>query len=277
MLNTALKTARSALARATELPPRSAKVLADPPEGSGLEPMLGLQRLPYLGDALSVLADPIGYARRRYERFGPVSWGGFVGARGVWVMSPEAMGEVLTNRDKAFANEAGWGYFIGPFFNRGVMLLDFEEHRLHRRIMQQAFTRERLSDLPEHDEPGDRARHRRRGEPSETSGCTTRPSSCTLDVATEVFVGDELGARGGPRSTRRSSTPSSAGRRSSAPTCPGGRWHRGLRGRQACWRTTSARRSRPSAPAQPTTCSASCATPRPRRASGSATRTWSTT
>ena len=33
---------------------------------------------------------------------------------------------------------------IGPFFNRGLMLLDFEEHMFHRRIMQEAFVRSRL-------------------------------------------------------------------------------------------------------------------------------------
>ncbi len=33
---------------------------------------------------------------------------------------------------------------IGPFFHRGLMLLDFEEHMFHRRIMQEAFVRTRL-------------------------------------------------------------------------------------------------------------------------------------
>ena len=34
---------------------------------------------------------------------------------------------------------------IGPFFDRGLMLLDFDEHMFHRRIMQEAFIRTRLS------------------------------------------------------------------------------------------------------------------------------------
>jgi cytochrome P450 len=33
---------------------------------------------------------------------------------------------------------------IGPFFRRGLMLLDFDEHMFHRRIMQEAFIRSRL-------------------------------------------------------------------------------------------------------------------------------------
>ena len=38
---------------------------------------------------------------------------------------------------------------IGPFFKRGLMLLDFEEHMYHRRIMQEAFVRTRLAGYTE--------------------------------------------------------------------------------------------------------------------------------
>ena len=60
-------------------------------------------------------------------------------------LGPDATGEVLANRNKAFANGPGWEFAIGPFFKRGIMLLDFAEHLYHRRIMQQAFTTDRLS------------------------------------------------------------------------------------------------------------------------------------
>lgn len=52
----------------------------------------------------------------------------------------DAAEQVLINRDRIFANGPAWSYFIGPFFNRGLMLLDFDEHLHHRRIMQMAFT-----------------------------------------------------------------------------------------------------------------------------------------
>lgn len=50
---------------------------------------------------------------------------------------------VLINRDDVYS-QTGWHFFIGRLFRGGLMLLDFEEHRYHRRIMQQAFTRARL-------------------------------------------------------------------------------------------------------------------------------------
>src|SRR5918999_4268625 len=137
--------ARSVAAQLTDLYPSIARPLAEPPSGSGLRPVMGEGGPPIVGRSFSAFADSLGSARRRYERFGPVSWTNIIGTRLVMVLGPDGIGEVLTNRDRTFANKEGWEYAIGPFFHRGVMLMDFEEHRHHRLIMQQAFKRERLS------------------------------------------------------------------------------------------------------------------------------------
>ncbi len=60
------------------------------------------------------------------------------------LLGPDACQAAFTNADKAFANGPAWSELVGPFFKRGLMLLDFEEHHLHRRIMQEAFVRPRL-------------------------------------------------------------------------------------------------------------------------------------
>src|SRR3954468_12660454 len=120
------------------------RALADPPAGSGLAPVMGEPGHPVVGTSLAWLKDNLGQARRNYERYGTVFWSNSLGTKVVSVLGPDGIETVLTNRDRAFSNAEGWGYFIGPFFERGVMLMDFEEHRHHRRIMQQAFKRERL-------------------------------------------------------------------------------------------------------------------------------------
>jgi cytochrome P450 len=56
---------------------------------------------------------------------------------------------VFANKNKDYC-QRGWQPVIGPFFKRGLMLLDFEEHLYHRRIMQEAFTRTRLAGYVEH-------------------------------------------------------------------------------------------------------------------------------
>src|SRR5919107_2662491 len=86
--------------------------------------------------------DPLTLMRRLYARHGPVAPVAMPGRRTAFVLGPDACGAVLQNGDKAFVN--GWELLVGPFFHRGLMLLDGAEHKQHRRILQQAFTRERL-------------------------------------------------------------------------------------------------------------------------------------
>ncbi len=117
--------------------------LAEPPAGSGLKPVLGEPGPPLVGKTLLFMRQGPALALDHYRRFGPVSWTNMFGMPMVTVIGPEATQAVLTNKDKAFSQD-GWAWFIGPFFKRGLMLLDGEEHLLHRRIMQEAFTRPRL-------------------------------------------------------------------------------------------------------------------------------------
>ena len=185
---------------------------------------------PVVGRSFSVFADSLGSARRRYEQFGPVSWSKLVGTRVVTVLGPDGIGEVLTNRDRAFANKEGWEYFIGPFFHRGVMLMDFEEHRHHRLIMQQAFKRERLSSYLDAMNPAI-AHGVSHWKPGSRFELYTRAKQLTLDIATEVFVGAKPGAEA-DRLTKAFVDTVHGGQAIVRADVPGGKWHRGLESRR---------------------------------------------
>ena len=58
-------------------------------------------------------------------------------------LGPDAIQVLYSNRNKDFSQQ-GWAPAIEAFFKRGLMLLDFDEHMYHRRIMQEAFVRTRL-------------------------------------------------------------------------------------------------------------------------------------
>lgn len=121
----------------------TSRPLAEPPAGSGLRPVLGERGLPGLGKTLDFLRHGMGFSTPYREKYGPIFWANGFGRTSVWVMNPEGAKEVLTTKSKSFS-QAGWRFFIDAFFHRGLMLLDAEEHLLHRRIMQEAFTRPRL-------------------------------------------------------------------------------------------------------------------------------------
>lgn len=214
----------------SRVPSGSPRPLAIPPASSGLEPVMGEPGPPVVGHTLGAISDPIGLSRTAYERYGTVSWGNVLGTKLVSVRGPDGIETVLANRDRAFANKEGWGYFIGPFFHRGVMLMDFDEHHHHRRIMQQAFRRERLVSYLAKMNPAIG-----RGIASWRSERGFRlydaAKQLTLDIATEVFVGGRLGKQA-DRLNKAFIAAVVGGQALVRADLPGGRWHRGLAGRR---------------------------------------------
>tara|TARA_A100001391_G_scaffold44134_1_gene25712 strand:- start:5024 stop:6373 length:1350 start_codon:yes stop_codon:yes gene_type:complete len=204
--------------------------LARVPSGSTLKPVPGDPGLPVIGNTLKSLRDPVGMLRARYDSYGPVSWTSLFGLRIVQMLGADANQFVLMNKGELFSNHGGWDFFIGPFFHRGIMLLDFEEHRWHRRIMQQAFTRPALQG------------YLQRMGPRIVDGLAAWPAQgpiqvlprvkqLTLDLATDVFMGSQLGPRA-ERINRAFVDTVRAGTALLRFPVPGLRWSRGLRGRR---------------------------------------------
>ena len=208
------------------------RTLAPAPTTSELRSIPGEYGLPWIGDALHSMRDPLGAMRERYDRYGPVSWCGAFGNLTVVLLGPQACSAALVNRDKAFANGPGWGFYIGPFFDRGLMLMDGAEHLSHRRIMQQAFTNERLANYTKALQPAIEAGIADwRADPAFLVYPATK--KLTLDLATSIFMGganDRDKARM-PRINRAFIDCVQAGTALLRFPVPGGRWWRGLCGR----------------------------------------------
>jgi cytochrome P450 len=120
------------------------KVLAEPPAGSGLRPVVGDSGLPILGHIIEMFREGPDFVLHLYQTRGPVFFAESPILPSIIAVGPDATQTIFTNRNKDFSQK-GWHPVIGPFFNRGLMMLDFDEHMHHRRIMQEAFTRSRLS------------------------------------------------------------------------------------------------------------------------------------
>jgi cytochrome P450 len=110
------------------------------------------------------------------------------------------------------------------------MLMDFEEHRHHRRIMQQAFKRERLVAYLESMNPAI-ARGLQRWAPGDAFPLYTHAKRLTLDIATEVFVGAEPGAEADRLNQAFVDTVVGGQAIVRAPV-PLGKWKRGLESRR---------------------------------------------
>ncbi|NVJ69243.1 MAG: cytochrome P450 [Alphaproteobacteria bacterium] len=104
-----------------------------------LEDIPGERGLPLIGHTLEVIKDPVAFGKRMREKYGPVYRTHSFFRDSVTLLGPEANEFILMDRGKNFSSEKGWWPYIGKLFPRGLMLLDFEEHKAHRHIMAAAF------------------------------------------------------------------------------------------------------------------------------------------
>lgn len=204
--------------------------LSPVPQGCRLQPIPGDRGLPIVGHILAAASLPIEFLESRLKNYGAVSWMRCFTTPFVLALGPEASQEVLANNDHVFSQK-GQEFLSGRFFNRGLMFLDFEEHHLHRRIMQEAFTRERLSGYL-------RAMDSLSSEAAATElqngELLVYPyfKRALLDIATVVFMGGEPG----PQSDLLNKAFTDCLRAASAVVrypVPGLRWSAGVRSRHA--------------------------------------------
>ena len=121
--------------RVWPLPP----ITFTPPKRNSLTHIPGDEGWPIIGKTLEVLADPKGQVERPAAKYGLVYRSHLFGETSLVLLGPEANELVLFDQAKLFSSTHGWGRILGLLFPRGLMLLDFEEHRLHRRALSVAF------------------------------------------------------------------------------------------------------------------------------------------
>jgi cytochrome P450 len=85
------------------------------------------------------LRDQANFFPDRHRKYGDVFRTDLFMSWGVAVCSAEAADEVLRDKQRMFSSMHGWDQLIGAFFGGGLMLRDFDDHRLHRRVLQEAF------------------------------------------------------------------------------------------------------------------------------------------
>jgi cytochrome P450 len=109
------------------------------PKRNSLTHIPGDEGWPLIGKTLDALADPKGHVEKNAAKYGLVYRTHMFGETILSLLGPDANELVLFDQAKMFSSTLGWGRILGLLFPRGLMLLDFEEHRLHRRALSVAF------------------------------------------------------------------------------------------------------------------------------------------
>ncbi len=186
--------------------------------------------LPVVGYSLDFLTKPVAMGLSLYRKYGPVYWINAFGMTFLQMQGPDANQFVFRNQGDIFSSSQGWDFYIGKFFKRGIMLLDFDEHRHHRGIMQAAFKKQVLMQYLERMNPAIEKGIGRWRE-SKKFPVLKKIKQLTLDMATEVFMGEELGPEA-DKVNQAFVDCVRAGTSLVRFSVPGGRWKKGLKGRK---------------------------------------------
>ena len=79
-----------------------------------------------------------------YENYGPVSSAGMILHKEVLCLGPEVNRQIFLDPDKNFSAMMGYDSALGQFYQGGLLLRDFDDHRAHRRLFQTAFKSDSL-------------------------------------------------------------------------------------------------------------------------------------
>jgi cytochrome P450 len=171
----------------------AAKPAIPAPNRAALAHIPGDDGLPVVGDTFRFIANPLGYAEEMARQYGLVHRTRVFGLRSVSLLGPDGLGFVLFDQTKLFSSMEGWDPFLGLLFPRGLMLRDFDDHRLHRRAMSAAFKAGALKSYLAALNAGIAARLAQWRQGRHDLLFYPALKQLTLDLAATAFLGEALG------------------------------------------------------------------------------------
>ena len=95
--------------------------------------------LPLFGSALPLVSELLDTTRKRVARYGEISRVQLGPERGLLVVGADNYRTILTDSQQRFSSRMGYLTQLGRFYEGGLLLRDFDDHKSQRRILQQAF------------------------------------------------------------------------------------------------------------------------------------------
>ena len=147
--------------------------------------------LPFIGRTLDFILRPVNLVESQYRKLGAVFQSNLFFRRVVTMCEPDAAELLLMDREQNFSSRLGW-LKMSPLFDRGILLRDFNSHRVHRRPLQAAFKSAVMHEYAH--QLNQMIREDLQAWPNK-QGFEFQPEikSLLLDNAASIFLGAELG------------------------------------------------------------------------------------
>jgi len=162
--------------------------------GKMLKPLPYAKGLPFFGQTFAVLRDPVGWGERQRAKYGDAYIVKVFFQKTVVLCGPDALEQVWLDKDQSFSTAAGYRRLFGHLTDTSLLMMDFAEHRRHRKALNPAFKAEVMKGYLAQ---MDRAIRSRMKDWTGGEQFKFYPAikALTLDVATDVFFdlpkGDE--------------------------------------------------------------------------------------
>tara|TARA_R110002110_G_scaffold3754_1_gene19491 strand:+ start:11606 stop:12964 length:1359 start_codon:yes stop_codon:yes gene_type:complete len=147
--------------------------------------------LPLIGDTFRFVLKPYEILDEGYKKYGPVYKASMTFQKFAVALGPDFIQQLMLDTDKAFSSRMGYDGPLGDFFAGGLLMRDFDEHKFHRRIMQNAFKIDAMRDYVDLMHP---IIDRQMGSWGDQSAFEFYPNIKTLllDIGAKVFLGMDL-------------------------------------------------------------------------------------
>ncbi|CAA0095476.1 Putative cytochrome P450 136 [BD1-7 clade bacterium] len=109
------------------------------PDSTDLDLVPGTYGWPMLGEVIALLRDFNGVIFDHVEKYGNVSRLQLGIQKGLLVTHPDDLQPIYLDKDRNMSSEMGYAETLGRFYGGGLALIDFDVHKAHRRIFQNAF------------------------------------------------------------------------------------------------------------------------------------------
>ena len=99
---------------------------------------------PVVGHSIQFNYDALALIQRLQKSKGDVFQLNILNEDVLFFLTPSATKQIFLDPDDNFSSKHGWEFSIGPTFENGLMLRDFDDHKYHRSLLQNSFRRDSL-------------------------------------------------------------------------------------------------------------------------------------
>lgn len=109
------------------------------PFNKKLDDIAGENGLPLLGSTLELISNPYALVDRLYKTYGPVARTRMLTQPYLIVSGADINQMILLDSEKNFSATMGYNESLAQFYSGGLLVRDFDDHKMHRRLFQTAF------------------------------------------------------------------------------------------------------------------------------------------